>query len=85
MNNRKVAFARAQQIKAEKNNSVMVNQKVNNTIISVPQVKRPRLRTDEIYVDMIENMMDDVEERMISLSRWDGEHSVWKHKDLLDY
>ncbi len=74
-NNRKIAFMRAQEI---------LQQKVNNTIITTPVVRKPRVRTDEVYCEMMEQLQQEVENKMITLSRWNGEGSLWKYREYLD-
>ena len=75
MNNlRKMAFKRAQELKA---------QKIGTTKIITPQPK-PRQRTDERYAEMMDDFWRDVEDKMIDLSRWSGEGSPWLYRELID-
>jgi hypothetical protein len=72
MNKRKEAFRRAQQIK---------QQKIGTTTITTPKVRR---RTDEVYAEMVDRFWEDVENKMIDLSRWNGEGSPWLYRELVD-
>lgn len=71
-NKRKEAFQRAQQIK---------QQKIGTTTITTPKVRR---RTDEVYAEMVDRFWQDVEDKMIDLSRWNGESSPWLYRELVD-
>ena len=76
-NLRKEAFRRMQELKT---------QKVGNTTITVPNVrKRGRVvRQDEIHADMVNRFWEDVDNKMIDLSRWNGEGSPWLYRELVD-
>lgn len=75
-NSRKEAFRRMQQIKT---------QKIGNTTITTPQPVRSRkVKQDEIYSDMVNRFWEDVENKMIDLSRWNGEGSPWLYRELVD-
>ena len=71
---RKAAFQRMQELR---------QQKIGNTVIKTP---RPtvRRRTDEIYVEMLDRFYEDVEAKMIDLSRWNGEGPIYKYRELVD-
>ena len=72
----KEAFKRAQQIKT---------QKIGNTTITTPQPKpRGRRRTDEIYAEMMDRFYEEVEMKMIDLSKWSGEGPIYKYRELVD-
>jgi len=72
----KEAFKRAQQIKT---------QKIGNTKITTPQpVRSRRVKQDEIYSEMVNRFWEDVENKMIDLSRWNGEGSPWLYRELVD-
>ena len=72
---RKLASKRVQEIRAQK------NQPTNNTKVNNP---KPRRRTDEIYADMMDRVYDDIESKMIDLSRWNGEGPLYKYRELID-
>lgn len=78
-NSRKLAFRRMQELKT---------QKVGNTTITVPNVTktRPKVRrrTDEIHAEMSDRFWEDVENKMIDLSKWSGEGSIFKYAGLVD-
>lgn len=74
MNNRKTAYERFKELKT---------QKIGNTTITTPKLQ-PRRRTDEIYAEMYDRFWQDVENKMIDLSRWSGEGSPYKYKDFID-
>ena len=78
-NLRKKTFNRFNEIKS---------QKVGNTTIITPNVKetplKPRRRTDEIYADMMERFYEDVEAKMIDLSRWSGEGNLYQYRGYED-
>ena len=75
-NLRKQAFNRFKELR---------QQKIGNTTIITPQPKRSRIvRQDEIYSDMVDRFWEDVENKMIDLSRWNGECSPWLHRELVD-
>ena len=78
-NTRKIAFKRAQELK---------KQKIGNTTITTPNVNntRPKVRrrTDEIYAEMNDRFWQEVESKMIDLSRWSGEGSPYKYYNLID-
>ena len=78
-NLRKQAFNRFKEIKS---------QKIGNTIITTPTIKetplKPRRRTDEIYADMMDRFYEDVEAKMIDLSRWNGEGNLYQYRDYED-
>ena len=63
-------------------------QKVGSTTITVPKVTktRPKVRrrTDEVYAEMSDRFWEDVENKMIDLSRWNGEGNVFKYAGLVD-
>jgi len=72
----KEAFKRAQQIKT---------QKIGKTTITTPQPIRGRkVKQDEIYADMVNRFWEEVEQKSIDLSRWDGQGEPWKHRHLVD-
>jgi len=71
---RKEAFKRAQQLR---------QQKIGNTTITTPRPK-VRRRTDEVYAEMVDRFWEDVENKMIDLSRWNGEGSPWLYRELVD-
>ena len=73
-NSRKAAFRRMQELKA---------QKIGNTKVITPQPK-PRVRSDERYAEMVDGFWRDVEDKMIDLSRWNGEGSPWLYRELID-
>ena len=74
--------------KAAKRFKELKSQKVGNTTIITPNVQpnppKIRKRTDEIYAEMVDRFYDDVESKMIDLSRWSGEGSLYKYRDLID-
>ena len=78
-NSRKLAFRRMQELKT---------QKVGNTTITVPKVTKTapkvRRRTDEIHAEMTEEFWNLVENKMVDLSKWSGEGSVYKYAGLVD-
>lgn len=74
-NSRKEAFNRFQELR---------QQKIGNTTITTPKVTKSRVRQDEIYSDMVNRFWEDVENKMIDLSRWNGEGSPWLYKELVD-
>lgn len=74
MNNRKTAYRRFKELKT---------QKIGNTTITTPKLK-PRRRTDEIYAEMNDRFWQEVESKMIDLSRWSGEGSPYKYYNLID-
>lgn len=75
---RQQAFKRMQELR---------QQKVGNTTITTPNVKpnppKPRRRTDEIYAEMEERLYEEIEMKMLDLSRWNGEGSLFKYRDLV--
>ena len=73
-NTRKQAFQRMQELK---------QQKIGNTTITTPRPK-VRRRTDEVYAEMVDRFWEDVENKMIDLSRWNGEGSPWLYRELVD-
>ena len=75
-NSRKLAYMRYKQLKT---------QKIGNTTITTPQPKRGRLvRQDEIHAEMMDRFWEEVENKSIDLSRWDGQGSPWLHRELVD-
>jgi hypothetical protein len=78
-NLRKTAFQRAQELR---------QQKIGNTTIITPNVKdtplKPRMRTDERYAEMMDNVYQQIENKMLDLSRWSGEGSLYKYSQLID-
>jgi 23S rRNA maturation-related 3'-5' exoribonuclease YhaM len=75
-NSRKEAFRRMQQIKT---------QKIGNTTITTPQpVRGRRVKQDEIYAEMVDRFWEEVEQKSIDLSRWNGEGSPWLYRELVD-
>lgn len=64
------------------------SQKVGNTTITTPTIKeRPlkaRRRTDEIYADMVDDYWRYVEDKMIDLSRWNGEGNLYQYRGYED-
>lgn len=64
------------------------SQKVGNTTITTPTIKerplKPRRRTDEIYADMVDDYWRDVEDKMIDLSRWNGEGNLYQYRGYED-
>ena len=74
-NSRKEAFNRFQELR---------QQKIGNTTITTPKVKKVRRRTDEVYAEMVDRFWEDVENKMIDLSRWNGEGSPWQYRELVD-
>jgi 23S rRNA maturation-related 3'-5' exoribonuclease YhaM len=77
-NSRKTAYQRFKQLK---------QQKIGNTTITTPNVKpntlKPRRRTDEIYQEMEERLYEEIESKMLDLSKWSGEGSLFKYRDLV--
>jgi len=73
-NTGKQAYQRVQELK---------QQKIGNTTITTPRPK-VRRRTDEVYAEMVDRFWDDVENKMIDLSRWNGEGSPWLYRELVD-
>lgn len=71
-NSRKQAYNRYKQIQT---------QKVGNTQITTP---KPRRRTDEIHAEMYDRFWQDVEDKMIDLSRWNGEGNIFKYRELAE-
>lgn len=71
----KEAFKRAQQIKS---------QKIGKTSIITPQPRKRKVKQDEIYAEMVDRFWQDVENKMIDLSRWNGEGSPWLYRELVD-
>jgi len=69
---RKEAFRRYKQLQT---------QKVGNTTITTPKV---RIRTDELHADMLERTAELIEDKMIDLSRWNGEGSIFKYSGVID-
>jgi hypothetical protein len=61
-------------------------QKIGTTKITIPQPKPRgrRVKQDEIYSEMVDRFWDDVENKMIDLSRWNGEGSPWLYRELVD-
>lgn len=78
-NSRKTAFQRYKELK---------QQKIGNTTITTPNVKsnppKSRRRTDEIYADMVDRLYEDIEMKMIDLSRWSGEGNLFKYREFAD-
>jgi hypothetical protein len=74
-NSRKEAFNRFQELR---------QQKIGNTTITTPKVTKSRVRQDEIYSEMVNRFWEDVENKMIDLSRWNGESSPWLYRELVD-
>ena len=74
-NSRKQAFNRFKELR---------QQKIGNTTITTPKVQKVRQRTDEIYSEMVDRFWEDVENKMIDLSRWNGEGSPWLYRELVD-
>ena len=74
-NSRKQAFNRFKELR---------QQKIGNTTIITPQPRGRIVRQDEIYSDMVDRFWEDVENKMIDLSRWNGEGSPWLHRELVD-
>jgi hypothetical protein len=78
-NSRKQAFNRFKELK---------QQKIGNTTIITPNVKpnppKIRKRTDELYADLQERTYELIEDKMIDLSKWSGEGSVFKYAGLID-
>ena len=70
---RKQAIKRVQEIRAERE-----NQSHKNT---TPQPKR-RVKMDEIHAEMVERYWQDVEDKMIDLSKWNGEGSPYHYREL---
>lgn len=69
---RQEAFKRMQELR---------QQKVGNTIITTPKVRR---RTDELYAELQERTYELIEDKMLDLSQWSGEGSVFKYAGLVD-
>jgi len=75
-NTRKQAFRRMQELR---------QQKIGTTKITTPQpVRGRRVKQDEIYSEMVDRFWNDVENKMIDLSRWNGEGSPWLYRELVD-
>jgi hypothetical protein len=75
-NTRKQAFKRMQELR---------QQKIGTTKITTPQpVRGRRVKQDEIYSEMVDRFWNDVENKMIDLSRWNGEGSPWLYRELVD-
>lgn len=67
------------------------SQKVGNTTIITPKpfsskdnTLKPRRRTDEVYSDMVDRFWQDVEDKMIDLSRWNGEGNLYEYRGYED-
>lgn len=71
---RKAAFKRMQELK---------QQKIGNTKITTPKLQ-PRTRTDERYADLQERTYELIEDKMLDLSKWNGEGSLFKYAGLID-
>lgn len=69
---RQQAFKRMQELR---------QQKVGNTIITTPKVRR---RTDELYAELQERTYELIEDKMLDLSKWSGEGSLFKYAGLVD-
>jgi len=74
-NSRKEAFRRMQEIKS---------QKIGTTTIITPQPRKRKVKQDEMYAEMVDRFWNDVENKMIDLSRWNGEGSPWLYRELVD-
>ena len=74
-NSRKEAFRRMQELK---------QQKIGTTTITTPQPRKRKVKQDEIYSEMVDRFWEDVENKMIDLSRWNGEGSPWLYRELVD-
>jgi len=74
-NSRKAAFQRMQQLR---------QQKIGNTTITTPKPRGRRVRQDELHAEMVDQFWQDVEDKMIDLSRWNGEGSPWLYRELVD-
>ena len=74
-NSRKQAFNRFKELR---------QQKIGNTTITTPNVRKRRIRTDELYADLQERTYELIEDKMIDLSKWSGEGSVFKYAGLID-
>jgi len=74
-NSRKQAFNRFKELR---------QQKIGNTTITTPKVQKVRQRTDERYSEMVDRFWEDVNDKMIDLSRWNGEGSPWLYRELVD-
>jgi hypothetical protein len=74
-NSRKEAFRRMQEIKS---------QKIGTTTITTPQPRERKVKQDEMYAEMVDRFWNDVENKMIDLSRWNGEGSPWLYRELVD-
>lgn len=76
---RQQAFKRMQELK---------RQKIGNTTIITPNVKlnppKQRRRTDELYAELQERTYELIEDKMLDLSKWSGEGSVFKYAGLVD-
>lgn len=76
---RQQAFKRMQELK---------RQKIGNTTITTPNVKlnppKQRRRTDELYAELQERTYELIEDKMLDLSKWSGEGSVFKYAGLVD-
>ena len=73
-NTRKIAYKRAQELKA---------QKIGNTKITTPKLQ-PRTRTDEKFMELQERCYELIEDKMLDLSKWNGEGSLFKYAGLID-
>ena len=73
-NTRKIAYKRAQELK---------NQKIGNTKITTPKLQ-PRTRTDEKFMDLQERCYELIEDKMLDLSKWNGEGNLFKYAGLID-
>ena len=73
-NTRKIAYKRAQELKA---------QKIGNTKIITPKLQ-PRTRTDERFMDLQERCYELIEDKMLDLSKWNGEGNLFKYAGLID-
>jgi len=74
-NSRKQAFNRFKELR---------QQKIGNTTITTPNVRKTHVRTDELYADLQERTYELIEDKMIDLSKWSGEGSVFKYAGLID-
>ena len=74
-NSRKEAFRRMQELK---------QQKIGTTTITTPQPRKRKVKQDEMYAEMVDRFWNDVENKMIDLSRWNGESSPWLYRELVD-
>ena len=79
-NSRKLAFKRFNQLKSHQlGESILPSKKIENN------PPKRRIRQDEMYVESVERMFQDIEDRMIDLSRWSGEGSLYKYLEFADY